>query len=147
MKNLKVILGGLIAATGFVFSSAAMAQESPVGLWKTIDDDTKQPRSLVRISENSGVFTGKIEKLLQPGRENAVCEKCEGDLKDKPVTGMTILQNLKKAGDGFEGGSILDPNNGKTYRSSMKLVEGGKKLEVRGYIGPFSRAQTWQREQ
>jgi uncharacterized protein (DUF2147 family) len=138
-----IVLGSLFAFASSVF---AQATDSPVGLWKTIDDETKQVKSLVRISESGGTFVGKIEKLTTPGRENAVCAACEGDLKDKPVTGMTIINGMKKADDAYEGGTIFDPNNGKTYKSKMKLIDGGKKLEVRGYIGPFSRAQIWVRE-
>jgi uncharacterized protein (DUF2147 family) len=138
------ILGvALLTASALV---AAQGATSPVGLWKTIDDDTKEMKSMVRISESGGVLSGKIEKLTA-GREDVKCEKCEGDLKDKPVTGMTIINGMKKVDEGYEGGTILDPNNGKTYRSKMKLIEGGKRLEVRGYIGPFSRAQVWVREQ
>jgi uncharacterized protein (DUF2147 family) len=143
-----IVLNSLFASLA-IFSSSVFAQalESPTGVWKTIDDETKQVKSIVRISESGGTFSGKIEKLTTPGRENAVCAACEGDLKDKPVTGMTIINGMKKADDGYEGGTIFDPNNGKTYKSKMKLIEGGKKLEVRGYIGPFSRAQIWVREQ
>jgi uncharacterized protein (DUF2147 family) len=142
------ILTTLITTSAIALCSSAFAQgaDSPVGLWKTIDDETKQMRSLVRISESGGVLSGKIEKLTA-GKEDSKCEKCEGDLKDKPVTGMTIINGMKKVDDAFEGGTILDPNNGKTYKSKMKLIDGGKKLEVRGYIGPFSRAQVWVREQ
>jgi uncharacterized protein (DUF2147 family) len=147
---MKLFMRAAFLASSVVFASSVFAQaspaESPVGLWKSIDDETKAPKSLVRISESGGVYSGKIEKLLTAGREDAKCEKCEGDLKDKPVTGMAIITGMKKVDEGFEGGSILDPNNGKVYRSKMKLIEGGKKLEVRGYIGPFSRAQIWTRE-
>jgi uncharacterized protein (DUF2147 family) len=147
---MKLFTRAAFLATSIMFVGTVYAQaspaESPVGLWKSIDDETKAPKSLVRISESGGVYSGKIEKLLTAGREDAKCEKCEGDLKDKPVTGMAIITGMKKVDEGFEGGSILDPNNGKVYRSKMKLIEGGKKLEVRGYIGPFSRAQIWTRE-
>lgn len=146
---MKSTLKTLVLSSLFALSTSVFAQatDSPVGLWKTIDDETKQTKSLVRISEAGGAFVGKIEKLTTPGRENAVCGACEGDLKDKPVTGMTIINGMKKSDDGYEGGTIFDPNNGKTYKSKMKLIDGGKKLEVRGYIGPFSRAQVWVREQ
>jgi uncharacterized protein (DUF2147 family) len=144
---MKLTLKTIAFSSLFALTTSAFAQaESPVGLWKTYDDETKQVKSLVRITESGGAMVGKIEKLTTPGRENALCSACEGDLKDKPVTGMTIINGMKKADDGFEGGTILDPNNGKTYKSKMKLIDGGKKLEVRGYIGPFSRAQVWVRE-
>ena len=130
-------------------SQSSFAQMSPVGLWKTIDDDTKKEKSLVRIKEANGVYSGTIEKLLDPdSKQDAVCDKCTDDRKDKPVLGMTILRNLKVSeGDAnvFEGGTIVDPNNGKVYRTRLKPVDDGKKLEMRGYIGPFYRTQVWLR--
>ena len=131
----------LIAAAG-----AALAQATPVGLWKTIDDESKTEKSLVRISEAGGVLSGRIDKLLDPtSPADAVCDKCSDERKNKPVLGMTILRNARAdAGkDLWEGGDILDPNNGKVYRLRLKLLDGGKKLEVRGYIGPFFRNQQW----
>jgi uncharacterized protein (DUF2147 family) len=128
-------------------SLSAFAQMSPVGLWKTIDDDSKKEKSLVRIKENNGVYSGTIEKLLDPtSKQDAVCDKCTDERKDKPVLGMTILRNLKQSADDksvYDGGDIVDPNNGKVYRTRLKPVEDGKKLEMRGYIGPFYRTQVW----
>jgi uncharacterized protein (DUF2147 family) len=125
----------------------ALAQMSPVGLWKTIDDDSKKEKSLVRIKESNGVYSGTIEKLLDPSsKQDAVCDKCTDERKDKPILGMTILRNLKQSADDkavYEGGDIVDPNNGKVYRTRLKPVEDGKKLEMRGYIGPFYRTQVW----
>jgi uncharacterized protein (DUF2147 family) len=134
------------AALALVLAAAAgtaAAQATPVGLWKTIDDETKQEKSVVRITDANGVLSGRIEKLLDPAKQDAKCEKCTDDRKDKPVTGMTILRNAKANGDAWEGGDILDPSNGKVYRVRLKPEEGGKQLEVRGYIGPFYRNQHW----
>ncbi len=138
-----------LAACGAQAQTAAASSSSPVGLWKTIDDDTGQAKSLVRIVEVNGALSGRIEKLLTPGKESQVCDKCEGALKDQPVLGMEILQGLRKGDGVWEGGTILDPNNGKTYRSQLKLVDGGKKMELRGYIGIplLGRSQNWLREQ
>ena len=128
---------------------SAFAQMSPVGVWKTIDDDSKKEKSLVRITESNGVFSGRIDKLLDPDtKPDAVCEKCTDDRKDKPVLGMTIMRGVKQNADDptvYDAGHILDPNNGKTYRLRLKPVDGGKKLEMRGYIGPFYRTQVWHR--
>ncbi len=135
------------AVLSFV-STLAMAQASPVGLWKTIDDDGKTEKSLVRIVENGGVLTGTIEKVFDPAKQDAKCEKCTDDRKDKPVTGMQIIRGVKQSADDkshWEGGEILDPNNGKTYKTRLKAVDGGKKLEMRGYIGFFYRTQVWVR--
>ena len=139
-----------LAAILFVaFSASALAQMSPVGVWKTIDDETKKEKSLVRIKETNGVFTGTIEKFLDPATKvDEVCTKCSDDRKDKPVLGMTIIRNIKANADDkgiWDGGDVLDPNNGKVYRARLKPVDGGKKLEMRGYLGPFYRTQVWLR--
>jgi uncharacterized protein (DUF2147 family) len=140
----------VLLAAALVSHTAAFAQASPAGLWKTIDDETKADKSLVRITEVGGVFTGKIEKLLDPSRHDAKCEKCSDERKDQPIAGMTVIRNVKqKDGDAtmWDGGEILDPNNGKTYKVRMKPVDNGKALEVRGYIGAplLGRTQTWLR--
>ncbi|MBS0443615.1 MAG: DUF2147 domain-containing protein [Proteobacteria bacterium] len=137
-------LAFLIAA--FALHAAALAQATPVGLWKTIDDETKTEKSLVRIVEAGGVLGGKIEKLLDPAKQNDVCDKCSDERKGKPIVGLSIIRNAKQDGEDksvWTGGEILDPNNGKTYRLRLKPLDGGKQLEVRGYIGPFFRNQTW----
>ena len=130
-------------------SSVAMAQMSPVGLWRTIDDETKTEKSLVRITEAGGVMTGKVEKIADPAKANANCDKCTDERKDKPVLGMTILRGVKPSSEAgtWEGGDILDPNNGKIYKVRMKPVDGGKQMEVRGFIGVslLGRTQTWVR--
>lgn len=127
-------------------ATLAHAQSTPVGLWKTIDDETKAEKSYVRLTESAGVVSGRIEKLLDPSKQDSKCDKCSDERKDKPVLGMTIVRNVKASADDkdvWEGGEILDPNNGKTYRVRLKPLDGGKRLEVRGYIGPFYRNQQW----
>ena len=130
-------------------AGTALAQATPVGLWKTIDDETKTEKSQVRITESGGVLNGKIEKLTDPAKQDAKCDKCADERKDKPVIGMTIVRNAKAdaALAVWEGGEILDPNDGKVYRLKMTPIEGGKKLEVRGFIGfaLLGRTQTWVR--
>jgi len=139
----------LLAILFVAFSASALAQMSPAGLWKTIDDDTQKEKSLVRIKDVNGVFTGSLERLLDPTHKNSdVCDKCTDERKDKPVLGMTIIRNIKASADDkgiWDGGDVLDPNNGKVYRARLKPVDGGKKLEMRGYIGPFYRTQVWLR--
>ena len=140
MKKLPITLAMAAATT------AACAQATPVGLWKTIDDETKTEKSLVRITEAGGVLSGRIEKFLDPKtKADAVCEKCTDERAGKPVLGMTIIRGAKAdAGrQHWEGGDILDPNNGKVYKLRLKPEDGGKTLEVRGYIGPFFRNQQW----
>lgn len=129
--------------------SAWADDASPVGLWKNIDDVTGKPKALIRISENRGALEGRIEKLLRPAGQdqNPKCDRCEGVNKDQPILGMVFLQGLTRSGDEYSGGQILDPDNGKVYKSKLKLVDGGKKLNVRGYIGipMLGRTQVWER--
>ena len=134
-----------LIATALLLPGLAFAQATPMGLWKTIDDDGKTAKSLVRITEQGGALVGSIDKLLDPQDPgDAKCDKCKDDRKDQPVLGLQIIRGVKGDGDGhWGGGEILDPNNGKTYRTRLKPVDGGKKLEMRGYIGPFYRTQTW----
>ena len=141
IKNLLIALGLSLAG------ATALAQGTPAGLWKTIDDDGKTEKSLVRISEAGGVYSGRIEKIFDPAKQHALCDKCSDERKNQPVLGMTVLRHLKEGSDPgvWEGGEILDPNNGKTYKTRLKPIEGGKKLEMRGYIGPFYRTQVWVR--
>lgn len=136
----------LLAALFLITAAASVhAQNSPVGVWKTIDDDTKKEKSLVRISVTGDVISGKIDKLLDASEQSAVCAKCRDSRKDQPLVGMSIMEGLKQRGDVWEGGQILDPNNGKLYDARLKVIDNGVKLEVRGYIGPFFRTQTWVR--
>ncbi len=137
----------LTAVALLAWASLAAAQGSPVGLWKTIDDETKQEKSFVRIVEASGALVGKIEKLLDPAKQDSVCDKCSDGRQGQKVLGMTIIEGVKKNADEafWDGGNILDPNNGKTYRVRLTPKDGGKALEVRGFIGPFFRNQTWLR--
>lgn len=139
-----------VAAFALLIQGAAWAQAVPTGLWKTIDDETKQEKSLVRVTEAGGVVTAKVEKLLDPTKQGTKCDKCSDDRKDQPVLGMTIIKNVKQNADDkalWDGGEILDPNNGKTYKVRLKPVDGGKAMEVRGYIGApvLGRTQTWLR--
>jgi uncharacterized protein (DUF2147 family) len=136
----------------FAAMAAAADRTSPVGLWKTIDDKTQQPRSLVRIVEATGVLEGRIEQLLnrQPDDDpENLCRACKGDRKDRPVIGMKILWGLVKDGDVWEDGEILDPKNGKTYSCKLRVSADGSKMEVRGFIGLslIGRSQTWIREE
>jgi len=140
---IKASIGALLLAA----CATAFAQATPVGLWKTIDDDTKKEKSLVRVTESDGVLSGRIERLLDPAsRPDAVCDKCTDARKDQPLAGLTIIENARRDADDptvWTGGEITDPNNGKSYRLRLKPLDGGKTLQVRGYIGPFYRNQTW----
>ena len=131
-----------------LISSAVSAQMSPVGRWNTVDDKTGEVKSEINITENAGVLTGHVAKLLRKdAKQDDVCDKCTDDRKDKAILGLQIIRGAKKAEgkDVWEEGKILDPENGKNYGLRLIPVDGGKKLEVRGSIGPFGRTQTWVR--
>jgi uncharacterized protein (DUF2147 family) len=117
------------------------------GVWKTFDDDTNQPAALVEISEKGDLYSGVILKLLDPNALST-CEKCTDFRKGKPVLGMEILLGMKKTGESYSGGQILDPDDGDVYRAEMKLKDQGSKLDLRAYIGIplLGRTQTWIRE-
>lgn len=122
---------------------------TPEGKWKTISDVTGKPTSIVRIWKEKDKLIGKVEEVIpQEGKDPyPVCHKCTGERKDLPITGMTILWDFSQKKDEWDGGFILDPNDGKTYPCVIRVVGDGNKLEVRGYMG-FSllgRTQTWQR--
>ena len=140
----------LLIALGLI-STLAAATENPVGLWRTIDDKSGKEKSLVRVVESNGQLQITIEKLFrEPGEEpNPLCDKCPGEKKNKPVIGMQIGSGLKKDGDVWSGGEILDPQNGKTYKCKVWLEDKGKKLNVRGFIGVsvLGRTQVWVREE
>lgn len=145
-KTLKSVLAIAFLALAAV---PAFAQDTPVGLWKTIDDDGKTVKTLIKISESGGVLSGTIEKLLDP-KAATVCTKCTDDRKDKSVVGMTIIRGIQRnAADAtlWDGGEVLDPENGSTYRLRLRPADGGKRLEVRGFIGVpmIGRSQTWVR--
>ncbi|KQN75862.1 hypothetical protein ASF04_07415 [Duganella sp. Leaf61] len=151
---MKLLAATAAAATALLAFAAPLAHAadlaSPVGLWQNIDDETNKPKALIRITDTNGTLQGQIEKLYRDAGEdqNPLCVKCEGARKDQPITGMVILTGLKKDGDEYTGGEILDPAKGKTYKSKMHLIDGGKKLSVRGYIGTpmLGRSQTWVRQ-
>ena len=126
----------------------ALAQMSPVGTWHTMDEKTGEIKSQIVVSEAGGVVSGKIDKVLRKdAKPDAVCDECSDDRKGKPIVGLEIIRGAKKAAgkDVWEDGKILDPENGKNYTLRLTPIEGGKKLEVRGSIGPFGRTQTWVR--
>lgn len=142
------------ALAGVLLASAvtAMAQaDTPVGTWQTIDDHTGQPKALVQIVDSgNGTLSGKVIKGLGPNDQpDRRCIACTDARKDQPILGMTIIDDMKKDGDAWDHGQILDPENGKLYKCKMHLEDGGNKLVVRGYIGVslLGRSQTWVRQQ
>jgi len=120
--------------------------QSVVGKWKTIDDDSGKPKSIVEIYERDGKIYGKVLEILEKEHKKDVCKECTGSDKDKPILGMVIIKGLSKKGNEYRGGQILDPQNGKLYKAIIAL-DGKDKLKVRGYIGisVIGRTQYWYR--
>ena len=143
--------GRTLLATIFVaLSGVAAAQMSPVGQWHSSDEKTGELKSLIIISETGGALNGHVDKLLRKAADQkAVCKECTDDRKDKPMLGLEIIRGAKKVEgkDVWEGGKILDPENGKEYALRLTPIEDGKKLEVRGSILFIGRTQTWVRVQ
>lgn len=129
-------------------TAAAQAQMTPVGRWHSVDDKTGEVKSEIVISEQGGVLSGRIAKLLRKGADPAArCTECSDDRKDQPLVGLEIIRGAKKAPDRevWEGGQILDPESGRSYALRLTPIEGGAKLEVRGSIAFIGRTQTWVR--
>ena len=137
---MRLLIFFLLLTTGLHASA-----QSPLGTWKTIDDETGEAKSHVLIYEQDGLLYGKVTKLLV-GDANALCEECTGTRHLQPILDMVILWKMEQDDDEWEDGNILDPENGNTYSCKLWLDEDDSDiLKVRGYLGIFYRTQTWQR--
>lgn len=145
MKKLCIVISMLCVAT---LTYAADPLHGTV--WKTIDDSTKQAKAQVVFTQQTdGTLSASIQKVFG-GEPNAVCSACEGKYHNKSLQGVTIVTGLKPMGhQQYEGGQILDPKNGKTYRLKGELLQQNKVLKLRGYLGValLGRDQVWQRVQ
>jgi uncharacterized protein (DUF2147 family) len=133
-----------------VASSPGLAQQAtPAGVWKTFNERTGQADGLVKILESNGEFIGQVTAVFSPPADNPnpVCDACAGELKNKPVVGMTIIRGIRRSGEDYAGGTILDPDSGTVYQCKLRVTDNGRKLEVRGYAGIplFGRTQIWER--
>ena len=129
------------------FSIGLLANaQSCTGLWITIDDATGLKKSIVELYKKDGVLYGKVVYIYKRGKDgpNSKCTECSGKLYNQPVMGMLIVKQMQWSGSQWEDGTILDPDNGKSYTCTIWLNDANKdKLNVRGYIGPFFRTQEW----
>lgn len=135
------------AAVWAIPAGTRAATPAPVGEWATVDDTTGRETGRVRIVSAHGFLTGRVVAIADPRERDAVCDDCPGEWKGRPVMGLPILRKVSRLPKdaGWGGGTILDPENGKTYRVRLRLLDGGKRLQVRGYLGPFYRTQIWRR--
>ncbi|WP_347175289.1 DUF2147 domain-containing protein [Polaribacter uvawellassae] len=128
-----------------LFTTIAYSQ-SILGKWKSVDEETNKDESIIEIYQENGKFYGKIIQLLDPKTKNAVCENCKGENKNKPIKGLVIINGLKKDGNEWSGGKVLDPKNGKVYKCYITLKDNDT-MKLRGYIGfsVFGRTAYWYR--
>lgn len=127
-----------------LFAQPALANGA-LGKWTTFDDKTKEAKSIIEVYEEGSTLSARIVSVLEKEEPNPKCGACKDELKDQPIEGLRIVWDMKPDGDEWEGGRILDPANGKIYKATMSLDEGGAVLLVRGSIGPFGRTQVWKR--
>lgn len=133
----------LIFVMCFLFSN--LTAQSVTGKWKTIDDNTGEAKSIVEIYESEGKIYGKIIEVINPEVDNPLCTECDGKHKDQPIIGLQIIDGLTKDDDVYEGGEILNPENGKTYKCELKFGDNTDTLRVRGYLAFFYKTQYWKR--
>lgn len=128
-------------------STQGSAQSEITGKWKSIDDETKEAKSIVEVFEKGGKYYGRIVKLFRKPNEDPdpVCSECDAEDPrfNKKIIGMEILKDMKKVGSEYSEGTILDPKNGSVYRCKIWIEKSD--LKLRGYLGPFYRTQTWKR--
>lgn len=146
--NVRSLIALLLAAVSTLARGDELA-----GVWQEYDDQTGKVEALIRIEKSAdGSYEGRIEKLLPETAENAakICSRCAGELHNKPLLGLRILYGMKRKDKlNFDGGEVIDPDEGKVYRCQMRLSEDGKTLTVTGYIGIswFGQSEVWRRKE
>lgn len=146
---MKRTISSLIAlSAGALLSTSVFAVSLNGTQWQTIDDKTSEKKAVIQLTESGGKVSGKIIKVLNKEKADALCTKCPGSLKNKPVEGLQILSGLKADGNNqWSDGKLVDPESGKTYSGKLTLSDNGQSLKLRGFVGTpvFGRSQTWQR--
>jgi len=144
----RTISSALTPTAGALLSTSVFAASLNGTQWQTIDDKTGEKKAIIQLNESNGKVSGKIIKVLNKEEAKAVCTKCPGSLKNKPIEGLQILSGLKADGNNkWSDGKLVDPESGKTYSGKLTLSDNGQSLDLRGYVGSplFGRSQTWQR--
>ncbi|MDA5133974.1 DUF2147 domain-containing protein [Psychrobacter sp. ANT_H3] len=138
----------IVLSAGALLSTSVFAVSLNGTQWQTIDDKTGEKKAVIQLTESGGKVSGKIIKVLNKEKADALCTKCPGSLKNKPVEGLQILSGLKADGNNqWSDGKLVDPESGKTYSGKLTLSDNGQSLKLRGFVGTpvFGRSQTWQR--
>ena len=133
----KVLVIIILLITNNLFSQGI------IGKWKNIDDNN-QAKSIIEIYQENGIYYGKILQVVQ--RKDGICTTCVGKYHTKNINGLLILKDLKKNGEKYENGTIIDPENAKKYSCYLQL-ENNSKLKIRGFIGLsiIGRTEYWYR--
>ena len=140
-------LASALLATSYAM--AAPPSPSVAGFWQEADDDGNVGAWFYFVLRD-GVYEGRLVKMFKPPGDDApltTCSKCEGDQKDAPMMGLTIVKGMHRNGTKYDEGSILDPRDGTVYHAQMELAPDGQKLSVRGYVGVplLGKTQVWTR--
>ena len=144
----RTILSLAALSAGALLSTSVFAVSLNGTQWQTIDDKTGEKKAVMQLTESGGKVTGKILKVLDKEKADALCTKCPGSLRNKPVEGLQILSGFKADGNNqWSDGKLVDPESGKTYSGKLTLSDNGQSLKLRGFVGTpvFGRSQTWQR--
>ena len=128
----KIIFYSILFLTATIQNVSS--QTTVLGKWKTIDDETGAPKSIVELYENNGKIYGKVTQILEKGKEDKLCDQCKGDKKNKPIKGMVIINGLVENDKEWDGGKILDPKSGKEYKCVISLENENKLIVFRGQI-------------
>ena len=97
---MKRTISSLIAlSAGALLSTSVFAVSLNGTQWQTIDDKTGEKKAVIQLTESGGKVSGKIIKVLNKEKADALCTKCPGSLKNKPVEGLQILSGLKADGN------------------------------------------------
>jgi uncharacterized protein (DUF2147 family) len=147
LRQFPALIIGALACVHPVCAAAVVDLSSPAGHWQPIDDSTGKPLGLIRIYEDKGAFFGRIEPSSLADDTSRLCSKCTGERHNQPIIGLLLMRNMRLQGNEYSGGDILYPDTGGIFGCRFRLIDGGRKLIMRGYIGValFGRSQTWQR--
>ena len=140
----RLILCALLG--GCALLAQAEDLSSPAGLWQPIDSRTGKPLGLIRIYPQGDAWFGRIEP--SPGDDPSErCTHCTDERRNQPMSGLVLLRNLHRHDGEYTGGDILDPDTGRIYGCRFHLIEGGRALLMRGYLGVslLGRDQVWRR--
>ena len=142
-----MVLGLILVGIASVFGATAADLSSPTGLWQPIDGKTGKPLGLIRIYEDRGQFFGRIERSSPSDDDSSRCSRCTDERRGQPIIGLVLIRNMRLQDAEYVGGDILDPDTGRVYGCKFRLVDGGRKLIMRGLIGIslLGRSQTWER--